>query len=405
MTDTAPDRPAPDRRRPVPLDGRAARVAVVQLFAFNGLVMGAYAGGLATFKDQLRLSSWQMSVLFVFIGAAAIAAMQVGGRLSDRLGARRVALAAVVPEVVAAGGLALVAAHGSYGWLLAAGVALGLGNGGLDVSMNALGVQIERARGKPVMSSFHGAWSLGNLAGAAAIAAVARATGWSGGRTITAVCLGCAVVGLGLWLSARRITPETAVVAQRTASGQKVKLPAVAYVFGLMAIGFGVGEGTGMDWSAIQVAAVADVAPAIASLGVVALTAAMVLIRLTGDRIVARLGRRTVVRLGSATALAGYLVAALSQPLPLLLLGWGLVGLGIGVIAPQVYSAAGHAAGGRGLAVVVTFGYATFLIAPAAMGVLVTAWGVQRAMFVPALLLAGLVLAAGLLPRRDAGAP
>ena len=61
------------------------------------------------------------------------------------------------------------------------------------------------------------------------------------------------------------------------------------------------------------------------------------------------------------------------------------------MIAPQVYAVAGHLGGGRVLAVVVTFGYAAFLIGPAVVGFLVSRLGIQHAMAVPALLCVGIV--------------
>jgi MFS family permease len=88
--------------------------------------------------------------------------------------------------------------------------------------------------------------------------------------------------------------------------------------------------------------------------------------------------------------------------LPLLLLGWALVGFGVGMIAPQVYAVAGHIGGGRVLAVVVTFGYAAFLIGPAFMGFLVNHVGIHHAMAVPALLCAGIIALASTMPRNDA---
>jgi MFS family permease len=71
------------------------------------------------------------------------------------------------------------------------------------------------------------------------------------------------------------------------------------------------------------------------------------------------------------------------------------------MIAPQVYAVAGHTAGGRGLAMVVTFARATFLIAPALIGWLVGTVGIQHTMFLPAVLLCGLLILARRLPGRE----
>jgi MFS family permease len=377
------------------LSSRAAVAAVVVFFFYNGLVMGVYAGGLATLKARVGAADWQMSVLFVTSGVAAIAAMQVCGRLADRLGARRVALAALLPGIAAA---SCLAAAPSYPWLIAAVFVFGLGNGSLDVAMNAIGVQVEKARGRPIMSFFHGTWSLGSMAGAAALAAVGRVSGWSPTRTLVTVFATAAVVGLALVGVAHRITPETEPVPHTTAEGVKTPIPKAAYLFGLMAVVAGVGEGVGSDWSAIHAATVTGVKETTAALAVTALASAMVVIRLTGDLIVARLGRRLTVVAGAFVAMAGYLIVALAHPLPALLAGWALIGLGIGNVFPQIYGAAGHSGGGRGLAVVVTFGYATFLISPAIMGAVITAIGIQPTMFIPAVLLVALLALARILP-------
>jgi len=87
--------------------------------------------------------------------------------------------------------------------------------------------------------------------------------------------------------------------------------------------------------------------------------------------------------------------------LPLLVIGWCLVGFGVGMIAPQVYAVAGHMGGGRVLAVVVTFGYAAFLIGPGVVGFLVRHFGIQHAMVVPAVLCLGIIVLAATMPRED----
>ena len=108
--------------------------------------------------------------------------------------------------------------------------------------------------------------------------------------------------------------------------------------------------------------------PSAGAWGLACVSGFMVVIRLVGDAVVERLGRAVVVRAGAACALVGYLLTAFTSALPVILVGWCLVGLGVGLIAPQIYGLAGHIGGGRGLALVVSFGYAAFLVGPALIG-------------------------------------
>jgi len=170
-----------------------------------------------------------------------------------------------------------------------------------------------------------------------------------------------------------------------------------------MALAFGLSEGTATDWSSLHVTDVAGVDPTTGALGLITVSAFMVIIRLLGDRLVTRFGRRTVVRFGAFFAALGYLTVTLVSSLPMLVLGWALVGFGVGMIAPPVYAVAGHIGGGRMLAVVVTFGYAAFLIGPAVVGFLVNRFGIHHAMAVPALLCAGIIGLASTMPRDDVG--
>jgi len=68
---------------------------VVVLFAYNGLAVGVYAAAIPSVQARFALTPLMLSALFISIGVAAIASMQVGGRLADRLGARRVSLAMI----------------------------------------------------------------------------------------------------------------------------------------------------------------------------------------------------------------------------------------------------------------------------------------------------------------------
>ncbi|MFT4109132.1 MFS transporter [Propionicimonas sp.] len=380
------------------LASRQAAAAVVLLFAYNGLVIGSYAASIPTLTARFGLQAWQLSIFFICMGLAAIASMQLSGRLSDRFGARRVSIA-MIPVLILA--ILAIGLAPSVPMLFVAGILLGIGNGGIDVAMNAIGVQVEQNRPRPIMSFFHGMWSVGNLIGAGLLVLLGAVLGQAD-PTVVATCSTAAALGVVALVLAWRITPETVVIAHTDASGTRTPIPRSAYLLGLMAIAFGLGEGTANDWSGLHVTQLTGVDPTTGALGYTCVVAFMVVIRLLGDGLVTRFGRRAVTMFGGACSALGYLVAATGSGLPVLLVGWSLVGLGIGMIAPQVYAVAGHTAGGRGLAVVVTFGYATFLVAPGIIGWLVGAIGIQHTMFVPTVLLAGLLLVARIMPGKDA---
>ena len=180
--------------------------------------------------------------------------------------------------------------------------------------------------------------------------------------------------GRSRWWSPTGSPRATATIEHRV-DGVRTKIPPIAWLLAVMAIAFGLSEGTATDWAALHVTEVAQVDSTTGSLGLVVVSGFMVVIRLFGDRLVARFGRRAVVRFGGACAAIGYATVTVVSGLPLLLVGWALVGLGVGMIAPQVYAVAGHIGGGRVLAVVVTFGYAAFLAGPAVVGFLVNHLG------------------------------
>jgi len=373
-------------------------VAVALLFAVNGLIIGGYGGVLPSIRERLDIDATYIAIMLFTAGLAAIAAMQVGGRLSDSIGARQISLAGLPLLIAAAITFAFAT---TFPVAVVGAVLLGLGNGTMDVAMNAVGVQVEGARKRPIMSSFHALWSVGGFVGAGSVLLMATLLGLTGAAIVMPLMLFLSALAVVALVVAYKITPTTALV-QHKVDGVRTRIPSIAWLLAIMALAFGLSEGTATDWSALHVTEVAQVDSTTGSLGLVAVSGFMVLIRLVGDRLVARFGRRAVVRFGGICAAIGYGAVTLVSGLPLLLVGWALVGLGVGMIAPQVYAVAGHIGGGRVLAVVVTFGYAAFLLGPAAVGFLINHLGLHHAMAVPAVLCAGIVGLAATMPKNDA---
>jgi MFS family permease len=368
-------------------------MAVAGLFVTNGLAVGIFGGSLPGLREHLSLGAGHIVGVLVAAGFFAVLSMNLSGPLSDRIGAR-------VPSLVGGAGVALgavvIGAAPSYAGLVAGAAVFGLGNGAMDVSMNALGVSVEQARGRPVMSRLHAWFSIGNLAGAlvvvvsGAVLAADTSPRWS---------LWGGAVMLGLLLAvAYAAAPQSPPRASTTEDGRRAKVPTIAWLLAAMAICFGLTEGTAVDWSSLHVTDVGHVSPSAGAWGLACVSAFMVVIRLLGDAVVERLGRATVVRAGSLCALVGYLLTAFSTGLPLILTGWCLVGLGVGLVAPQIYGLAGHIGGGRGLALVVSFGYAAFLVGPAIIGFVASHADLQRAMLVPVVTAVGLIVMSARLP-------
>ncbi|TCM44366.1 MFS transporter [Kribbella sp. VKM Ac-2568] len=382
---------------PPVMSTRTAAVAVGLLFITNGALIGGVGGSLPALRERLDVSASGLSLLLFCLAASAVISMQIGGRLADKIGARPVALCTLT---LLAAGVGLLALTSSLPWAIVAMVLAGLGNGAMDVAMNSLGVEVEQARPKPIMSRFHAFWSLGNLTAAGTIVLIARIFDRTGGGNVGPALGTLCIAGLISTAVCFRIVPVGRKIEHKL-DGVRTAIPRLAWALGLMAFCFGLAEGTAVDWSSVHVTDVAKIDPSTGALGLVAVSGFMVIIRLLGDQAVARVGRRAVVRVGAITAIAGYLVTVFTQPLPLLLVGWALVGLGVGLVAPQVYAVAGHVGGGRMLAIVVTFGYAAFLVGPAIIGQLVEHFGVQHAMVLPLVLSGCLVAVSGVLPRDD----
>ena len=164
-------------RPTIPLAGGTAATAVIVMFAVNGMLLGGYGGSLPSLRERLDLDATQIAIMLFCGGVAGIVSMQIGGRLADAIGARRVIFAGL-PILIAA---SLVLAFAPvYPVAILAAALFGLGNGAMDVAMNALGVQVEAARRKPIMSRFHAFFSVGNFIGAGTVLLMALALGITG---------------------------------------------------------------------------------------------------------------------------------------------------------------------------------------------------------------------------------
>ncbi|MEV6151982.1 MFS transporter [Nonomuraea sp. NPDC052129] len=372
-----------------------ARVAVYLLFFLAGAAVGTWTARIPAIKENLGLSDGRLSLALLAIAAGAVVGMQAVGRLVDRYGSSRVMIPAALLQGVV---LVLPAYAANLGTLAAALFGFGVVHGVLDVSMNANAVEVERAWGRPIMSSFHAVFSIGGFAGAAAGGLFAHL---ALSPAVTFLSVGVVIALLAAWAAAWALRSRPAPVI--SADGVRPGLPKGILFLGVLAFCCLVGEGAAADWSSVYLREDLAASAGFAAAGYAAFSIMMTAGRLAGDRLAARFGPVALVRGCGLLAAAGLgLALTIGHPVAAVA-GFGCFGAGLSCIVPQVFSAAGHrdpAFAGRALARVASVGYLGFLSGPVLIGGIAELSGLPRALAVPALLAAFVALAATALRTR-----
>jgi MFS family permease len=339
-----------------------ARAAVSAVFFVNGAVVASWVPHIPDVRARHGLSDGQLGIVLLAMAVGSVLALPVAGWLVGRLGSRAMTAIAGLGLCLA---LPLPVISGSADALAASLALLGAANGALDVSMNAHALSVESRYERPIMSSFHAFFSLGGAAGAAG-AAFAMWLGVAGmGQVGTAAGIGVIVI----LISAKGLlSPDPR--SERPARVFGRPTPALLLLGGLAFAGL-LAEGSMGDWSALYLRDSLAASSAAAAVGFAAFSLAMTIGRLTGDRVVARIGPVWALRISGGIATFG-LAGGLAIGTPIAaIVGFGLVGLGIANIVPVLFSAAGRAAGsavGSALAAVATPGYLGFLAGPPLIG-------------------------------------
>jgi MFS family permease len=382
-------------------DARRARGAVTAIFFLNGLLFGGWAARIPAIRDRLALSDGELGVALAFLPIGAIVAMPLAGALAARVGSRRATRLAYAVACVTAGVVALAP---SLVALAALALALGVGMGSLDVSMNVHGVTVERRYGRPILSSFHAAFSLGGLAGAA-LGALAAGAGLDVRVHLAVVAGACGAIGL-TW--SRRFLPGSADAAGAH-DPVFVRPPRRLWALGALAFACLLIEGASGDWSGVYIKDELGTGPGFAALGFTAFSVTMTLGRIFGDRLVTALGSTRLVRAGGLVAAIGFGGAlALSAPAAALI-GFACLGAGMSSVIPIVFRAAGQVPGiasGVSLSAVSSVGYLGFVVGPPAIGGIAELIGLPGALAVLVGLAATVAaLARTTAPRAAAPAP
>ncbi|WP_157604361.1 MFS transporter [Rhizobacter sp. Root1221] len=341
-------------------------------------------------RDGVGLNEGELGTALFALAAGAIVAFRLSARGADILGTRTQLLLAAALYSFALPQPALVGSHLALALTL---FVFGAANGAVDITMNALGVEVERRAGRPVMSSLHGMWSAGGLAGAV-LGSLAAHQGLSPAVHLTAVAVVLAVV----LAVVRPLLPDVVQRDAAPAPVSKGRPDASMMALGAMALCAFLAEGAMADWSAVLLRDTLDTSEAVAAWGYAAFAVAMTTMRFVGDRATQRFSAVSVLRVGNAVGAVALAVALATRSLPVTLVAFGVAGLSLALVAPVVFATAGRRSRttpGHGIATVASVGYAGFLLGPPVIGWVASFAGLSVSFGLLVVLLAALAVMAG----------
>ncbi|GAA3368772.1 MFS transporter [Streptomyces antimycoticus] len=367
-------------RRSVTADRDLARLraAITAFFFLDGFVFAGWVARIPAIKDQTSASEGALGLALLGVSAGGTATMMATGRLCRRFGNHPTTVAA---GVLFAGSVALPPLTHSALVLGLVLLVFGTGFGALNVAMNSAAVDLIAALRRPVMPSFHAAFSLGGMAGAglggliadhlsptrhlSLLAVFGLLLAAAAGRTLISLPVPAPRDGAGPAAESENAAAEPSPGAER--SGRARWLVAV---FGLIALCTAYGEGAMADWAALHLHQDLDASAGLAAAGYSVFALMMAVGRLTGTALLERLGQTRALIAGGATAAAGMLLGSLAPTVWLALLGFAVTGLGLANLFPVAIARAGALTGPGGVAAASTLGYGGMLLGPPTIGFL-----------------------------------
>ncbi|WP_031160566.1 MFS transporter [Streptomyces durhamensis] len=346
------------------------RAALTAFFALDGFIFAGWVVRIPAIKQQTDASAGDLGLALLGVSAGAVVTMTLIGRLCRRYGSHPVTVVCAVLLCLSVSLPPLTHSAPALGAVL---LLFGAAYGGINVAFNSAAVDLVAALRRPVMPTFHAAFSLGGMIGAGLGGLVA------GALSPLRHLLGLTLLGLLVTAVAGRtlLRQEPPVPADRSPSPRAPAAGAaprptagrgLVVVFGLVALCTAYGEGAMADWGALHLQQDLAAPSGAAAAGYACFALAMTVGRATGTALLERLGRARTVIAGGSVAAAGMLLGSLAPSVWAALIGFAVTGLGLANLFPVAVERAGALAGPSGVAVASTLGYGGMLLGPPAIG-------------------------------------
>jgi MFS family permease len=356
------------------------RLAISSFYFCMGLSFASWASRIPDIKTKLHLSEGELGSILLALPVGQLLMMPVSGRLVTKYGSRTILSFAILLYVLELTNIGWV----TQGWQLALALfVFGVVGNMSNISVNTQGVLAEKIYQRPIMTSFHGVWSMAGLTGA--LTGLLMMNLQLPPRTHFFII--AAFVFSVVFIARKYLIPGT------TDSMEKKKFfsrpDGVLVQLGIIAFCSMAAEGAMFDWSGVYFKEVVRAPQSLVILGYASFMTMMTTGRFTGDRIIAKLGRKKMLQMSGIIILTGLMIAVLFPYLITATIGFLIVGFGTSSVIPTVYSTAARSAKiapGMALAGVSSIGFLGFLMGPPLIGYIAQASSLRYSFAVIAIL-------------------
>jgi MFS family permease len=366
------------------------------VFFVHGFLFASWTAHIPQLKHHLGLSDGRLGLALLGAPIGSVLAMVLAARLLPIVGSQRMVRLALLGYCASGPFIGLT---GSLGTFFVAFLLWGFFQGTLDVSMNTQAISVERFSGRVLMPGFHGSWSTGALIGAV-VGAVAVGLGLSLSEQLLVLAAPCLLV-VG-WLTTRMIPDRRAGGDPESskempgARGGLLRSPVI--VLGGIAFAGMLCEGAAADWSAVYLRNSLHAVPVVAGLAYAAYALAMVIVRLSGNRLFTRFAVHRLLSLLAAIGSLGFAAGlVIARPVSVLV-GFAFLGVGLGSVVPMILHAAGAVENvdtGRAVAAVAGCGWAGYVVGPVVIGEIASTTTLHIALFLIPVLAGTVAVATG----------
>lgn len=360
---------------------------MIAVFFVQGFLFASWTAHIPRVQQNLGLSNGRLGLALLGAPVGSVLALVLAGRLLTRGGSPLLVRFALVGYCVAGPVVGLTRSLDTF---FVAFLLWGFFLGMLDVSMNTQAITVERFSGRILMPGFHGSWSVGALFGAVT-GAVAVWLGFSLSPQLLVLAIPCLLI-VG-WLTTRMLPDarvDTASQSSEPTPDRGGLLKGGVIVLGGIAFADMLCEGAAADWAAVYLHNSLHAVALVAGMTFAVYAFAMLAIRLSGNWLFTRFTAYRLLPLLAAIASLGFAVGlVIDNPLSVVL-GFALLGVGVGGVVPMILSAAGAIGNvdtGKAVAAVAGCGWAGFVVGPVFIGGIAATTTLRTALFIiPALM-------------------